>query len=271
MKKCAYCDKTDVKITNEHIVSKAFIKKYYEVGRGYSNFEDKYTENFPTVRDVCSKCNNENLNKLDVYFLNFYGKYIPENIVNSASEIKIEFDFDKLSKWLLKTLYNSERKNAYSHLPQKLHRYKNYILGKDSRTKLFRIYLELIQDKPKEEIRKFHDDKSIEIPDKINFLKLGNTVIENKLNRESISIVKYFASSNFIFHVFILDIGEQNERSFQVLLNNYLKAHRIDRMTFINPTQTQATLKASCRTIINMLEVTYEGSKHLTERMSEQF
>jgi len=270
MKKCAYCDKTNNKISNEHIISKAFIKKYYEIGKGYINAEEKYTQNFPTVRDVCIKCNNENLNKLDTYFREFYEKYIPTYVINELSEIKIEYDFNKLSAWVLKTLYNSERKNSYSHLPKKMHRLKEYILGKDNRTKLFKIYVELIRDIDKEEIKRHHPDPNIEVPDKIDYLRIGNTVFSDQLETGVTDTFKYIVTSNFVFHVFLLNPNELGESKAKVLLDRYLKVANISRISFLDPLKKALTLKASNRTIVDMLEKTFEGEKHVTDRMREE-
>jgi hypothetical protein len=270
MKKCAYCDKIENKISTEHIISKAFVKKYYQIGKGYINAQEKYTQNFPTVRDVCVKCNNENLNKLDMYFFEFYEKYVPTFVVKESTEIKIDYDFNKLSAWLLKTLYNSERKNAYSHLPKKLHRLRQYILGKDTRTKLFRIYFELIQDIDKEEIRKHHPDPNVEVPDKIDYLRIGNTVFSDQLRAGNIELFKYIVTSNFVFHVFLLNQGKLGASNTKVLLDKYLNMNNISRISFLDPLKGSLTLKASNRTIIDMLEKTFEGKKHIADRMREE-
>lgn len=164
MKQCAYCDKTTNKITSEHVVSKSFIDRYYKIGIGYAKVYDKYTQNFLTINDVCQKCNNEILSLLDSYFLEFYKSNIPEDIISKQTSLKLTYDFDKLSKWLLKTLYNSERKHSYEQIPKKLYRYKNYILGKDKRKRLFKIYLELLQDVPPEEIEKYTKISQLKFP-----------------------------------------------------------------------------------------------------------
>jgi hypothetical protein len=270
MKKCAYCDRADVKISKEHIISKAFINDYYEIGKGYINAEEKYSQNFPTVRDVCIKCNNENLNRLDTYFREFYKKHIPVYVVKELAEVKMDYDFNNLSSWILKTLYNSERKNAYSYLPKKLHRFKEYILGKDNRTKLFKIYTELIQDIDKDEIRKYHPDPNIEVPDKIDYLRIGNSVFSDQLETGVADTFKYIVTSNFVFHVFLVNQGEIGASKTKSLLEKYLKVNNISRVSFLDPIKNSLTLKASNRTIIDMLEKTFEGKKHIVDRMKEE-
>lgn len=259
MKQCAYCDKTDVKITSEHVVSKGFIDKYYKIGVGYAKVYDKYTQNFLTINDVCQKCNNENLSLLDSYFLEFYEKNIPENLISKDSVLPIKYDFDKLSKWLLKTLYNSERKHSYENVPKKLHRFKNYILGKDKRNKLFKIYLELLQDVPTEEIEKYVEDKTLEVPKKLTFLRMGTIVFSNQLKTGIKDLIKHFTSSNFVFHVFILDPGQHKDSVFNEMLRNYFKISKKSQLFYLNPNKTETTLKASSRTIIDILLNTMEG------------
>jgi hypothetical protein len=269
MKKCAYCDKDNVKISVEHIISKAFLKKYYEIGKGYVNAEEKYTQNFPTVRDVCIKCNNENLNKLDTYFREFYEKNIPSYVVNELTQIEVNYDFSKLSAWVLKTLYNSERKNAYDYIPRKLHKFKEYILGKNNKNSIFKIYLELIQDIDKEEIKKHHPDPNIEVPDKIDYLKIGNSIFSDHLQTGMSETFKYIVTSNFVFHIFLLNQRDHGEAKTKELLIKYLKASNINRISLLNPLKSTLTLRASNRSIIDVLERTFEGKRHITDRMRE--
>lgn len=72
IKRCAYCDKTNNRMTREHVVNKAFLDKFYNSAVGYARVYDKYTSNFLTLHDVCDVCNNGILSLLDNYFLDFY-------------------------------------------------------------------------------------------------------------------------------------------------------------------------------------------------------
>lgn len=269
MKKCAYCDRKDEKITKEHVVNKSFINRYYKVGKGYVNAYDKYTQNYMTIKDVCSKCNNECLSLLDTYFLDFYEANLPTQVIDSSAEIEINYHFEKLARWILKTLYNSERMNAYEFLPQKMRRFKNYILEKDNRTKLFKIYVELLQDVPQEEIIKYGHVDEEEIPIKLNFLRIGNAVISNQLTTGIDNTIKYIISSNFVFHVFVLDPGRHSESVFNQTLKIFCKLSGTNKIYYLNPSESSIILKASERTIINILEKTYEGNKHVSNRMGE--
>lgn len=259
MKKCAYCDKTNNRITSEHVVNKAFLNKFYRSVIGYAKAYDKYTSNYLTSHDVCDVCNNGILSTLDNYFLEFYSKNIPTIQIVKDSSIKIEYDFDKLSKWLLKTLYNSERKHTYGNIPKKLHRFKQYILGADKRTKLFKIYLELILDVPPLQIEKFVDEETrSQLPNKLSFLRIGTAVLSDQLRNGITEVVRYFTSSNFVFHVFVIDPGKHREKIFQQRLKEYVEISGVV-LNYLDPQVGSIIAKASTRTIVDILENSIEG------------
>lgn len=259
MKKCAYCDKLDNRITKEHVVNKAFLDKFYKSAVGYAKVYDKYTSNYMTIHDVCEICNNGPLSLLDNYFLDFYSKNIPTSLIAEDSVIQIEYDFDKLSRWLLKTLYNSERKHSYSNIPRKLHRFKHYILGKDKRIKLFKIYLELLLDVPPAEIEKYVDEETrSNLPNKLSFLRMGTAVLSHQINGGIQDVVKHFTSSNFVFHVFLIDPGKHTENIFQQRFREYEKTSGV-YLNYLAPKSNSIILKPSNRNIVDILEKSIEG------------
>jgi len=60
------------------------------------------------IKDVCSKCNNEPLSELDSYAKSLHQRYFNKDYQSIKNGI-FEYDFEKLSKWLLKVSYNSAR------------------------------------------------------------------------------------------------------------------------------------------------------------------
>lgn len=259
MKKCAYCDKTNNRITNEHVVNKAFLNKFYKGAIGYAKAYDKYTSNYLTSHDVCEVCNNGILSSLDTYFLDFYSQNAPTIQIVKDSSIRIEYEFDKLSRWLLKTLYNSERKHTYSNIPKKLHRFKQYVLGADKRTKLFKVYLELILDVPSEEIEKYVDEETrSQLPNKLSFLRIGTAVLSSQLETGIKEVVRCFTSSNFVFHVFVIDPGKHREKAFQQRLKEYVEISGIV-LNYLDPQLKSIIAKSSTRTIVDILENSIEG------------
>lgn len=142
-RKCAYCNSSD-KLTNEHAIPN-FLYKLTE-GRqvGYNLRAKKITESEHKIKDVCEKCNNGPLSKLDSYgkklFINNnLDKHYPPNVT-----IKFNFDYDLLLRLLLKMSYNSSRMSGnfldlYSDV-------KNYILYGSDLDKIsnLRIFLEIV-------------------------------------------------------------------------------------------------------------------------------
>lgn len=265
MKKCAYCDKGDLKITKEHVVSKSFIDEYYKVGRGYANAYEKYTENYLTAKDVCEICNNGILSQLDQYFLNFYSKNLPTVIVIPNTKFKVQYDFGKLSKWLLKTAYNSERKNSYVQLPQLMYRYRNFILGREKVSKLFKIFVEILSDVPKEDWENLSD-----LPEnfdgKFNFLRIGNIVFTEQMKDGIKDLVKHITSSNFMFHIFILNPGKHSGIQFENIFSKYTKNLGTRKIFYLDPNSTEIEIVSSERNITHNLKDTFEGSKHFVDR-----
>ena len=265
MKKCTYCNKQYVKLTKEHVVNKEFIKKFYNEGKGFSKKHNALTIEYLTAKDVCAKCNNGVLSELDSSFLRFYEENLPTQLIEPKTEIFITYNFEKISKWLLKTIYNSERINHYPNLPMKMHRYANYIIGKDNRIKLFRIYLELLSDVPKDKTQKLSD-----LPEgfngKFDFLKMSTSVSSEELYKEDKEITKNLTSSNFHFHIFLLDPGRHTESVFKARLINYKKELGTESLYYISPNDSKLKLIASNRTIIDILKNTIEGNRPFSDR-----
>ena len=125
---CAYCEK-DKKATREH-VTPDFIYKLLKQEDGEhiswnSNFDD-YKKNVESViKDVCAKCNNEYLANLDSYGQEF----VEYNNIHQATyltNLVLHYDYQLLSRWLLKIAYNAARmtKSDTSNFTP----YINYIL-----------------------------------------------------------------------------------------------------------------------------------------------
>lgn len=265
MKICAYCDSNKNKITKEHVVNRSFIDRYYKTGKGYANVWEKYSENFLTVKDVCSKCNNEILSQLDSYFLDFYEANLPREIVLEDSQYSIEYNFSKLSKWLLKTSYNSERKNAYEYLPQRMHRYKDYIVGKNNKTKLFKVFLELLSDVSESDLKKI-DNLPDDFDGKFNFLRVGTIIFPEQRNSGFQDLVKHVISSNFMFHIFVLNPGRHTDSIFKTTFEQYCLRAKTNKLYYLDPTKSKLMLRGSNRTIVDILEITYEGEKLFIDR-----
>jgi hypothetical protein len=107
MKKCAYCD-TKTKLTKEHIWPKCLITRMPNLTFRYIGGQDKYVTSELVISDVCSKCNNEKLSKLDSHFCSLYDKYF-KHFHEEKKEFVFEYDYDLLLRSLLKIIFNSSR------------------------------------------------------------------------------------------------------------------------------------------------------------------
>lgn len=250
-KKCAYCSATN-KLTKEHTVNKSLIIRLgLNESPGYEYSKGKYITNNSTIKDVCEKCNNGVLSNLDDYFLGFIEENLPlEKRIEVNSKIELNLDFNKLSRWLLKTLYNSERKNSYERIEQKLRYYKDYILGKEvSCRRPLRICLEILYDIPSSELEKVNSN----IEFLKNFVKLGNVAFSYE---NQVGYIKQFTIGNFMFYIFIEDTEEKNEalsKSLQDFLRN-------EGVTIVDLSLSN-TITVSNRSIVDILALTYQGNK----------
>lgn len=107
MKKCAYCD-TKTKLTKEHIWPKCMITRMPELTFRYIGSQDKFVTSELVISDVCSKCNNEKLSKLDSYFCSLYDKYF-KDFHEEKKKFIFEYEYDLLLRSLLKIIFNSSR------------------------------------------------------------------------------------------------------------------------------------------------------------------
>src|SRR5208337_1667900 len=117
---CAYCER-DGLLTREHLFPQALARR----SPGYGTYIDHSRPNrplraVPVIRDVCAKCNNERLGKLDAYAALLVDRYFAV-LVKEPIFVRFECDTDSLLRWLLKLLFNDARASgrpteAYSNL-----------------------------------------------------------------------------------------------------------------------------------------------------------
>jgi hypothetical protein len=259
---CAYCDNplTSDNRTKEHVVNKSFLNNYYQDTKGYANCYNKITSNYLTIGDVCNVCNNEVLSLLDSYFLEFYEAVYNEQIITPTYKVKFNYDFDRLSRWLLKTLYNSERKNGYDFIPPILHQYRDYITGKNKQID-FKVIVELLLDENPDLIKKHSGSKIT----KLDFFRISNQVFGTHTRPNTI---KFIAASNIVFHVVLPDLC--TERSNDILLGLFKHVSNTgDNLFEIRPDGNEIEITPSKRTIIDIFATTIEGDKRFNQRVVE--
>jgi hypothetical protein len=140
---CAFCG-AGTDLTKEHIFPDCLYKK---VPSGESTSiaktpqGDKAVSDPPTVRDVCARCNNGPLSKLDTYICELHDQYF-KTIVRTGDRVDFRFDFDRLLRWLLKVSYNTSRARGWYF--QKDDKLIKYVLGEGPRLSGFHVFLLLM-------------------------------------------------------------------------------------------------------------------------------
>ncbi|WP_147445776.1 hypothetical protein [Corallococcus aberystwythensis] len=91
----------------------------------YSKSADKVFGAELVIRDVCVKCNNGVLSKLDSYICDLFDRYFHRHPQPNTT-VRFEYSFDLLLRWLLKISYNSAR-TTDPNTPLRI--FREYILG----------------------------------------------------------------------------------------------------------------------------------------------
>lgn len=137
---CAFCGgKAD--LSREHLFPRCL---YERIGttllENVSGKTEKVVTSEPTIRDVCRTCNGGPLSLLDSYACTLYDKYL--GVLVRSGEIKFEYDFDLLLRWLLKIGYNTARARTWPFtFPEEL---KHYVLGRNDRPAGAHVLVQLI-------------------------------------------------------------------------------------------------------------------------------
>jgi hypothetical protein len=140
-KKCAYCGKENVSFTKEHIYPKCIYERTPEQNLLFVPNINKVIEAEATIKDVCSDCNNGELSKLDAYFCGLFDLYI-KNFIHRNDIVIFNYEFDTLTRWLLKVSYNSARSSKTNH--EYLSQFTDYILYNISRPDGLALFVQLI-------------------------------------------------------------------------------------------------------------------------------
>ena len=105
--KCAYCGK-EAKGTREHIISCAILDLFPECCATVDPVRKIMYEADPTIKDVCSECNNNKISYIDKYAKDFIGRYFVQKY-NEYDNVQIEFNYTMIQKILLKYAFNDMR------------------------------------------------------------------------------------------------------------------------------------------------------------------
>lgn len=118
---CQYCktefDNKKHSKTAEHIIPKGLIDLFPDQYITFSGNRKFIDNNGLTISDVCQKCNGTLLSPLDRYGKNLIqNSFLNKIPVDMMDEIlpAVEFDYYKLSRWLLKITYNHQRSKKHN-------------------------------------------------------------------------------------------------------------------------------------------------------------
>jgi hypothetical protein len=148
-RKCAYCG-SEEKLTREHVIlqfiySREALKGHEtQISHVLTKTGEKFVQSEITIADVCARCNNGFLSQLDGYGAKMYDQFLGF-MPQPGKRIEFSYDFDLLTRWLLKLAYNTARMRRWPtpHLEQ-LRQVTEYIGGKAPCPSNLCLYVQLI-------------------------------------------------------------------------------------------------------------------------------
>lgn len=209
------------KLTHEHIIPR-FIYHYFEKNNckisGWNELVKKTVGGEFKIKDVCDKCNNVLLGKLDSYASHFLQKNGILTDVFLQESINLTYDYDTLLRWLIKVSFNAMRiDGSHSH---NFSSSINYILNSDpAGMRDFEVVVQLLPpvQHPAEKIIRF---KEIGIPlspcGKTNPLvaRIGKAYVAGSNGG---FITRAIIIGALVFYLFIYDSGQTLKFRNQVL------------------------------------------------------
>lgn len=138
---CAYCGRSG-KMTREHLIPHCLLKRTSTYTFKFLERAQSVIKGEQTVRDVCEDCNSGILSKLDTYACQLHDEFF-STIVREKSQVSFQYDYHRLTRWLLKVSYNSARVNNEGDADL-LSQARGYVLtGVDAPTHL-KVFLQLV-------------------------------------------------------------------------------------------------------------------------------
>ncbi|MBN8467403.1 hypothetical protein JYJ95_12845 [Corallococcus exiguus] len=95
-------------MTREHIWPKVLIERAEDDLWAYQPEKAIFYKGEPTIKDVCSECNNKKLSQLDAYLAGLYDSHL-HRVVMPGEAAQFAYDYAKLVRTLFKISYNSGR------------------------------------------------------------------------------------------------------------------------------------------------------------------
>ncbi len=208
--KCSYCN-NEGKMSREHVIPKGFIEhmNFRDLIVGLDKAPTRVIKAEITVKDVCPTCNNGYLSLLDSYGLKLILKY-NDKISTITKKIQFKYNYDMLTRWLLKVCYNMSRTND-GHYDISLYK-KNvdYIMNRgnaESNIAVFAMYMGTGCLNKKMEEHCNHLKKIRECD--IDWFRMGPF----KLREDAIYYCasRFIMINSFVFLIIVCDTGHPNE------------------------------------------------------------
>ena len=127
MNRCAYCGLA-ARPTDEHIWPNSLIDRYEGGLRTYNPRGNRFYRGDPVIKDVCGDCNSGRLTGLDNYICELFDKSM-HRVLLPGESVRMEYNYDKLLRSLLKITYNSSRAMKQPKITEALARFSPFILN----------------------------------------------------------------------------------------------------------------------------------------------
>lgn len=197
---CAYCGNA-AELTREHIVPSFLYKANPLAKFGYNLKADRFITWEAQIKDVCSRCNNDYLSKVDGYAKEFLSENKVDRLITNQHHVTMAYDFGFLCRFLLKVTFNCLRfKGQDTH---RLIPFSDYILyGVDYPGTLgIKIGVEVLP------CHKIADHERESLPDTLkesdylppHMIRIGQII---GLTTERL-FARYVSINNFFFHLLI--------------------------------------------------------------------
>jgi hypothetical protein len=223
-KVCAYCGGAGP-FSREHLFTGGLLERTASSENSFQWLQRKrgFVEGDAVIRDVCKSCNNGPLSQLDGYLCDLYDTYF-NKFVRDGESIRFQYRFDELSRWLIKTIYNSSR--VHGQDVDFLSKCTQYILYNRQRPNGLSIFLQLvIPFKPstvdREKLPESFKNSGEFTWRTVRICQNRSPLLQKYLS--SIAVYRIVALNSYYFHVIIPKQDTYSTSSWKVILKNIQK------------------------------------------------
>lgn len=178
------------------------------------------------IKDVCADCNNGVLSQLDTYAINLITKYNGK-IDENTKKVFLKYDYNKLSRWLLKVCYNSARANK---LEYDTNSYKNCIsyikdgTEVNSKISIFALFMDLSIDGKIGNYYYFSSNSKF----KIDFFRIAPFKLKNRSSHKCSMRTIIINSFAFLIVVYDKDINKDEVNAIEEEIMNTFNLEKLE-------------------------------------------